>query len=51
MGNAIERHTIYREITDRTIKDLDNEPLAIPLVRKNARQLRATDGAKKEDGQ
>ena len=31
-------------------KDLDSEPLAIPLVRKKARQRRATEGANKEEG-
>ena len=32
-------------------KDLDSEPLAIPLVRKKAMQRRTTEGAKEEEGQ
>ena len=31
-------------------KDLDAEPLAIPLMKKKAKQLRATEGAKEEEG-
>ena len=32
-------------------KDLDSEPLAIPLVRKKAKQRRATEDANEEKGQ
>lgn len=31
-------------------KDLDSEPLAIPLVRKKTKQRRATEGANEEEG-
>ena len=32
-------------------RDLDNEPMAIPLVKKKAKQLRAMEGANEEEGQ
>ena len=32
-------------------KDLDSEPLAIPLVRKKAKQRRASEGVNEEEGQ
>ena len=31
-------------------RDLDNEPMAIPLVKKKAKQRRATEGANGEEG-